>query len=108
MTLQEIAQQIFEKASGYDMRKISLVTAANLHRLANGDGDDFVIFDNAGGMPFTVWSGDTVEALAGDEGLAKAHIYAYRVAGRDFILKTPIFDTAQRWIHWQGNMERLA
>ena len=100
MTLQELAQELLEKTSKYETRRISLHTAANLHRLASGNDDDFVIFDNAGGMAFAIWSGDSAGCLA-NGGIERVHLYGYRIAGKDTIVQTPIFDERTQWIYWE-------
>lgn len=98
MNLQAIAIKIIENCGDWGTQKISLTTAINLHRLASGYNDDYVIFDNAGGMLFAIWSGKHA-GLALEESF-KQYIHAYRIGGEEVIVREPAIDSPNRFIRW--------
>lgn len=78
---------------------ISLHTAGGLHRLANGDESNCIIFDNAGGRLFDVWMGEDVsdEML---QTISSEHLHVARVDGIDNIAHVPMPSAEQQFIHW--------
>lgn len=56
------------------------------NQVLSGELDNFVIFDNAGGKPFTIWHSNkkAIEALVKS---AKSYVCCYKINGKETILK---------------------
>ena len=98
-TLADVAKEILAGAQSFDYRKVSLCTACNLAAIALGDEDDFVIFDNGGGMAFTIWRGEAARYIPTDNRLY-SFVHAYRVSGIDTIIHVPLFPEGRQYIEW--------
>ena len=99
MTIQELAQKILDECKEWDMSSISLMSSSRLHRLANGSEEDAIFFDNAGGLAFSVWGGEAARAMVEDNYFLK-YTYAYRLDGKDVVLKEPFFARETQFVYW--------
>lgn len=97
MTLTELVKTLLSKEIRY--RNINIATAAVLHDLLDGADFDVVIFDNGGGLAFDIFWGDSVQHIVTDESF-RQYVYAYRVDGKETIIKTPVVDTKKQYIFW--------
>lgn len=62
------------------------------------DGADFVMFSNAGGVPFDCWLSryDNFKQAIPDQ-----PVFAYRQDGEFHMLAYPIYDENTGWLHWK-------
>lgn len=60
-------------------------------------GEDFMLFENGGGVPFMVFAGYN-ETFAAHLGHL---LYAYRREGEFHLLAEPLADPRQRWLYFQ-------
>ena len=55
--------------------------------------------DNAGGLAFSVWGGEAARAMVEDNYFLK-YTYAYRLDGKDIVLKEPFFARETQFVYW--------
>ncbi len=112
MKLKDIANALTQipDEGAADYMPTTLCTAVNLARILQDDRGDFVIFWNGHnkGVP-SIWSGESARGMIDELQKTKPrYLYAYRLNGKDVVLKTPGFDTKRIYIHWRDVAERTA
>ncbi len=92
-TLSEFVQWFCELPEGkLTASKVSLATAVNMHRIANGEEGAYVVFNNGMGPLFEIWRGKmVVESILHDENFMW-RIYGWRLDDQDELLVEPVWN----------------
>lgn len=95
----DLARDLLVQLAEASYVRVDAASMCALHRLATGSSEDALIFENAGGQPFHVWTGDVVESMLGDASTAR-YRYAYRTKEQDVVLAAPRYSGKRLSLSW--------